>query len=105
MGYKDFDLRVAHLEAAKVSGKGDDVLCTVIIWPNNPKRALMGPSLTASGAERWVGLCSYCEGIKSPNPSPPGFWGCVTAHGPLLLRNLSCTSFPCRHCRGMVCRG
>lgn len=52
MGYKDFDLRVAHLEAAKVSGKGDDVLCTVIIWPNNPKRALMGPSLTASGAER-----------------------------------------------------
>lgn len=44
MGYKGFDPRAAHLEAAKVSGKGGDVLFTAIIWPNNPKQAVMGSS-------------------------------------------------------------
>lgn len=100
MGCKDFDPRAAHLEAAKVSGKGEDVLCMVIIWPNNPKRAVTGLSV---GSEWWVGLCSYCEGIKTPSSSPPGIWDCVTAHCLLLLRNLFSASFLCRRCGGTVC--
>lgn len=94
MGCKDSDPRAAHLEAAKVSGKGEVVLCMVIIWANNPKQAEMAPS---RGMSAGLDSAPASEGIKSHKISLPGVWGCVTAHGPLLLRNLSSTSFPCHH--------
>lgn len=40
---------------------------------------------------------------RDPNPSPPGFWDPVTAHGPLQLMTLPSTLFPSHHCRGMIC--
>lgn len=54
MRYKDFDLQAAHLEAAKVSGNGNDVLCTVIIWPNNPKTGSSGSVRDRQTALGWT---------------------------------------------------